>query len=220
MIADELVKRALSLAAPGERAILGIAGSPGSGKTTLAEELTARISERVPAAYVPMDGFHLADVELDRLGRRPRKGALDTFDGWGYLNMLRRLAARDEPEVYAPGFDRVIEQPIAGTIRVPREAAIVVTEGNYLLVTADPWGRIAPLLTECWFCRIPERTRLTRLIARHHEFGKDAAAAEAWATGPDQRNADLIEPTAVRAALIVSDGIVSDGIATNSHKIP
>jgi pantothenate kinase len=224
VIADSLVERVLQQARGRERVIIGIAGSPASGKSTLAQELTAQLNARAPARtaagarpeaapggapfaqYAPMDGFHLANAELVRLGRRDRKGAPDTFDGWGYVSLLRRLARRDEPAVYAPEFDRAIEEPVAGAVAVPRETVVVVTEGNYLLLEAAPWNAIPPLLTESWFCRLPEEVRLARLTERHHRFGKDLEQARRWATGPDQRNAEIIAPSAARAALIVTDG--------------
>lgn len=187
----------------GRRAIVGIAGAPGSGKSTLAGELIQRLHDLdCSVAGVPMDGFHLADVELRRLGMLDRKGAPETFDLGGYRTMLERLRARDE-DVWAPAFARDIEQPIAGSIPVSTEVSIVVTEGNYLLLSDGPWAAIRPLLDETWFCRLPEDVRLARLIARHVEFGKEPEAARLWATGPDQRNAELIETTGARADLLV-----------------
>jgi pantothenate kinase len=53
------------------RFVLGICGAPGAGKSSLAAHLAATM--RVPAAQVPMDGFHLADVELERQGVLARK---------------------------------------------------------------------------------------------------------------------------------------------------
>jgi pantothenate kinase len=150
-----------------------------------------------------MDGFHLADVELDRLGRRDRKGAPDTFDAAGYAALLRRLREEVDGTVYAPGFERVLEQPIAGAIPVPPTARLVVTEGNYLLLDTGAWAGVRPHLDEVWFCRIDEEERLRRLVARHEEFGKDHDEAVAWVLGTDQRNADLIETTRDRADLIV-----------------
>jgi len=197
---DELVERARALVRPGRRALLGIAGSPGAGKTTLVEALVAALGSQV--AHVPMDGFHLADVELDRLGRRDRKGASDTFDAHGYLALLRRLRA-DEPHiVYAPAFERDLEQPIAGAIAVLPEARLVITEGNYLLLDEGPWCEVAGVLDETWFCAVPDDVRRARLVARHVAFGKEPAAAEAWVQSVDEPNARLVEAARERADLI------------------
>jgi pantothenate kinase len=206
-----LVRRARSLVTGGRRAVLGIAGSPGAGKTTLAEELVAAIAEDAPAGWVvhvPMDGFHLADVELDRLGNRDRKGAPDTFDALGYAALLRRLHEDADEVIYAPGFERVIEQPVAGTIPVPRSARLIVTEGNYLLVDDDRWSRVRPLLTEVWYADLDEETRLQRLVDRHRRFGKDETTAIAWATGTDERNAAVIAATRERADLLVPASLI------------
>lgn len=190
--------------------MLGIAGSPGAGKTTLAEHLVRALNTDGPpwAAHVPMDGFHLADTELDRLGRRDRKGAPDTFDAAGYAALLRRLHEDTDEVVYAPGFERVLEQPIAGAIPVPPAARLVVTEGNYLLLTEGSWARVRPCLDEVWFCETDEEARIRRLIARHEEFGKDHETAVAWVLGTDQRNADLVTATRGRADLVVPAGVL------------
>ncbi|MER6073414.1 nucleoside/nucleotide kinase family protein [Streptomyces sp. NPDC001817] len=202
---DDLLDRARGLVRDGRRALLGIAGSPGAGKTTLAEHLVRALNADGPprAAHVPMDGFHLADAELDRLGRRDRKGAPDTFDAAGYAALLRRLRDDTDDVVYAPGFERVLEQPIAGAIPVPPAARLVVTEGNYLLLTEGSWARVRPCLDEVWFCETAEDERISRLVARHEEFGKDHETAVAWVRGTDQRNADLVAMTRGRADLVV-----------------
>ncbi|MER6128412.1 nucleoside/nucleotide kinase family protein [Streptomyces sp. NPDC001795] len=205
MTFDDLLKRAASLARPGRRAVLGITGSPGAGKTTLAEHVVRELNGDGPpwVTHVPMDGFHLADVELDRLGRRDRKGAPDTFDAAGYAALLRRLHEESEETVYAPGFERVLEQPIAGAIPVPPSTGLVVTEGNYLLLETGAWARVRRHLDEVWFCEIDEQERIRRLVARHEEFGKDHDTAVAWVLGTDQYNADLVATTRDRADLVV-----------------
>ncbi|MGN5381616.1 nucleoside/nucleotide kinase family protein [Streptomyces sp. MUSC 14] len=202
---DDLLARARGLVRDGRRAVLGIAGGPGAGKTTLAEQMVRALNGDGPpwAAHVPMDGFHLADAELDRLGRRDRKGAPDTFDAAGYAALLRRLREDAEEVVYAPGFERILEQPLAGAIPVVPAARLVVTEGNYLLLAEGSWARVRPCLDEVWFCEIAEDERIRRLVARHEEFGKDHDSAVAWVRGTDQRNADLVAATRGRADLVV-----------------
>ena len=203
MTYDDLLRRAAALVRPGRRAILGIAGSPGAGKTTLARRLVRDLGDL--AAHVPMDGFHLADVELDRLGRRDRKGAPDTFDAAGYAALLRRVREETGEVVYAPGFERVLEQPIAGAIPVAPTVRLVVTEGNYLLLGTGSWARVRGELDEVWFCAPDETDRVRRLVARHEEFGKTHEAAVAWVSGTDQRNADLVAGTRERADLVLTD---------------
>ncbi|MEU4107082.1 nucleoside/nucleotide kinase family protein [Streptomyces sp. NPDC048208] len=205
---DDLLLRARSLVTGGRPAILGIAGGPGAGKTTLAGHLVRALNADGPpwVAHVPMDGFHLADAELDRLGRRDRKGAPDTFDAAGYAALLRRLRERpaDADEVvYAPAFERDLEQPVAGSIPVPPSARLVVTEGNYLLLREGSWAGVRPLLDEVWYCEVAEPERVRRLVARHVEFGKEHTAAVAWVMGTDQRNAELIATTRDRADLVI-----------------
>jgi len=206
----DLVDRAAALADRG-RAVLGIAGSPGSGKSTLAARLRARLADRLGAdavAQLPMDGFHLADVELARLDRAHRKGAPDTFDAGGYAALLRRVRAHDEDVVYAPAFERDLEQPIAGAIPVPRSARIVLTEGNYLLLDDPAWRPVAAQLDETWFCALRADVRLARLLARHVAFGKGPAEAAAWVRAVDEPNAERVEATAGWADLVVPSTVL------------
>jgi pantothenate kinase len=190
------VERARGLAETGTRNILGIAGPPGGGKSTVARAVVAELGDQ--ARLVPMDGFHLAQSELVRLGRRDRMGAPDTFDAAGYAALLRRLKT-DEPVVYAPEFRREIEEPIAGAIAVPKSVPLVVTEGNYLLL----WPEIKPLLDETWYVETDEELRVQRLIQRHVEFGKTPEYARAWVMRSDERNAALVAQTASKADHLV-----------------
>ena len=195
-------------AARGGRVLVGIAGSPGSGKTTLARAVVERVNARAGsaapvAAYLPMDGFHLANTTLDALGRHDRKGAIDTFDARGFVALLERVATDREHTVYAPGFDRAVDEPVAASIAIPPEARLVVVEGNYLLVDAEPWSRIRALLAESWFVATPESVRLARLVDRHTRHGRTPKAAEAWARDVDGANATLIEAGRMRATRVV-----------------
>jgi pantothenate kinase len=195
--------RARALVRTGRRAILGIVGAPGSGKSTLAAHLAAALGPDT-AAVVPMDGFHLANGELERLGRRQRKGSPDTFDAAGYTALLRRLREPGENCVYAPQFHREFEESIAGAIPVPAETPLVITEGNYLLLDDGPWAGVRPLLDETWYVATDDATRLDRLVRRHAAHGKSLAEARAWSLGSDQRNAELIATSRGRADLVFS----------------
>lgn len=187
----------------GSRRMLGIAGAPGAGKSTLAARLAEQLGTQ--AVLVPMDGFHLADVALARLGRLARKGAPDTFDAGGYVALLQRLRTQrhgDGP-VWAPMFERELEQPLAGAIEVRAEVPLVITEGNYLLLEDGPFAQVRTMLDACWFVEVPEELRHERLIARHERFGKPPQAARDWALGPDEDNARLVAATRDRADVVV-----------------
>jgi pantothenate kinase len=203
-----LADRAAALAArddeADERAVLGITGPPGSGKSTLGEHLAAAVAALgVIVVRVPMDGFHLADDELTRLGRRDRKGAIDTFDVDGYAALLRRARTVRARTVYAPDFDRSVHQPIAGSIPVPPEARLVITEGNYLRSPDPAWRAVRGLLDEVWYCSLPDDERLGRLVARHERFGKTPDAARAWVARVDEPNAAAITAWRDTADLVV-----------------
>jgi pantothenate kinase len=202
---SELAGRALRLldrAPAGRRVLIGIAGAPGAGKTTLAERLASALTARDTAvAHVPMDGFHLADAALDLLGLRGRKGAPETFDAAGYAALLGRIAAGGT--VWAPAFERDLEQPIAQAILVPADARIIISEGNYLLMPAPEWRAVASWFDEVWFCQLDEGVRRARLISRHVQFGKTPDEAREWVERLDEVNARLVAATAPAADLLI-----------------
>ncbi|SOE92268.1 Panthothenate kinase [Burkholderia sp. D7] len=201
MIEDRFLARLHQLVADGRRRILGLVGAPGAGKSTLAQAILEALPGR--AVVVPMDGFHLANVELARLGRASRKGAEDTFDSAGYAALLERLRAqRDNELIYAPTFRREIEEPIAGAIPVMPDVPLVITEGNYLLLQQGHWKAVRPLLDEAWYLDVDPQLRVQRLIARHVQFGRDEDAAREWVQRTDEVNAALIESTRGHADLV------------------
>jgi pantothenate kinase len=191
-LAGELRHRA----ATGRRFLLGITGPPGAGKSTLAEALVRRLGE--DAALVPLDGFHLADEQLARLGRADRKGAPDTFDAAGFVALLRRLRDRDEPVVHAPRFRRELELAEAGAVGVGREVPLVVTEGSYLLCDG-PFAPVRRLLDEVWFLDVDDELRRARLVARHVAHGRTPEAAARWVETTDEPNARVVAATRARA---------------------
>jgi pantothenate kinase len=214
--ADQLARDAIALAGDSSRAILGVAGSPGAGKSTLVDALVAAIRTVKGddwVAHIPMDGFHLADAQLDRIGARGRKGAPDTFDAAGYAHLLERVTAEIDDAVYVPGFDRTLEQPLAAALVVLPSARLVVTEGNYLLLDYPHWARARRAMNAVWFVASEESERIERLVARHIEFGKTPEEARAWVAITDQRNSELVAGTVVRADRVIVNSAAGWGVS-------
>jgi len=196
----ELVTRAGALIVPGQRRLLGITGPPGAGKSTLASAICEALGD--VAAYVPMDGFHLSNEQLDKLGLRHRKGAPETFDAAGFVALLGRLRDAGESAVRAPAFRRDLDAVVPDAIVIPPSASLVVIEGNYLLLDAGLWRDVRRLLDETWYLRSDE-ARVERLIRRHIEAGKAPGQAAAFVQTSDEHNARVIGATEHRADLVI-----------------
>lgn len=198
---DELAERIGVLRLRADRVLIGIVGEPGAGKSTVSAAVLDILGG--DGVVVPMDGFHLSRRELTRLGRADRRGAYDTFDGFGYLQLIKRLRAADEPVVYAPDYVRGVEEAIAGSIAVNASIPVFVTEGNYLLDVASPWDGLRQLFDETWYVQASQQVRVERLIRRHVRFGMAEARARAWASDVDEINARRVRSVRDRADLII-----------------
>lgn len=200
----ELIGRHLDRREAGAgRLVVGIVGAPGAGKSTLATGLERILTAGgTTTALLPMDGFHLPQAELVRLGRRDRMGAADTFDTAGFVSTLRDVRSA-RAEVLAPGFDRDVEEPVPAAIRIPSTARVVITEGNWLLLAEDGWGEVGGLLDLTIAVAVDDAIRVPRLVARHVAHGKSPAAAAAWVQRSDEANAARILPTLALADVVV-----------------
>jgi pantothenate kinase len=196
---EEAIERAAAMAAAG-RSLLGIAGCPGAGKSTLSDAITGSVHSSV---VVPMDGFHMLNEDLVRLGRRDRKGAPDTFDADAYVALLDRVRRQTSEIITAPRYDRAASVPIPDAIVVDPHVALVITEGNYLLVDQPPWTGVRPLLDEVWFVDVEDAVRIPRLIARHIAFGKSPDEAGEWVMRSDEANAAVVAATRDMADVVV-----------------
>lgn len=181
------------LDARGGRLLVGITGPPGAGKSTLARAVLSGVGQ---GCYLPMDGFHLSNAELDGLGRRDRKGAADTFDAAGYVASLRLVAGEyGRRDVYVPDFDRARDEPVPAGLVIPADCRLVITEGNYLALPDGEWAAVRGLLDRLYYLDSPAAVRRERLIRRHVEGGRTPAAAAAWVDEVDEPNARLIAGT-------------------------
>jgi pantothenate kinase len=189
------------------RIVMGIAGPPAAGKSTLATSVTSALNQAHgpgTAVAVGMDGFHLANSELTRLGLAARKGAPETFDAFGFIALLRRLRAADDPVVYAPVYSRSVHESIGSAVPVPHDVRIVVVEGNYLLLPRPPWDQVRGLLDVAIYLDTPTGVRVESLVRRQRSRGLDRDAAVDWVHRSDEANAALIATTRDRADVVLS----------------
>lgn len=206
----EAAARAEALVAAGGRVVLGLVGPPGAGKSMISAAIVEALGEH-RAVVVPMDGFHLANQVLRAQGLADVKGNIATFDADGYAALLRRLAEQRADEiVYAPFFDRSLEESIGSAIRVDPQVPLVITEGNYLLSDGTAWERARACLTQCWYVDVPQDRRLHWLIDRHISHGRSPAAAREWVLRTDEANARLVAATADRADVRVQLPVIEE----------
>lgn len=203
--------RSLLDGAPGDgsapRVLVGLAGPPAAGKSTLSVALAAAfradLGER-GAIAVPMDGFHLSNSELHRLGLAHRKGAPETFDAAGFVHLLRRLRDERDRIVYAPSFNRTLNESIGSDIPVFPQTRLIVVEGNYLLLDTGDWGGVRPLLDLVIYIQAADPVRLGSLLRRQRARGLAEEEARDWVERSDEANARLIEMTRDHADLVLT----------------
>ncbi|WP_082224046.1 nucleoside triphosphate hydrolase [Pseudorhodobacter wandonensis] len=179
-----------ALVAQKPRIIVAVVGPPATGKSTFAEALNEEINTEnsLSAKIVPMDGFHLDNVQLDRLGLRSKKGAPETFDFDGFQLLLRRIKDLSNP-IYYPLFDRSLDKAIGGMGVLFPETNIVIVEGNYLLLDEDPWRELRQLFDYSIYLETPLDVLEERLIQRWIDNDHTEAEARERALSNDIPNA-------------------------------
>jgi pantothenate kinase len=180
------------------RYVFGLTGPPGSGKSTVA----AQLADALGAVVVPMDGFHLDNTELERRGLLDVKGAPETFDAAGFVQLVEQLRHAAGP-VSAPAFDRVADRTVDAAITVGSDDHVVIVEGNYLLLDRPPWASLTDLFDLTGYIDIDDATRVERLVARHVRHGRTPADAREFVCTSDEANAAIIATSRSRADVII-----------------
>ncbi|XBH67595.1 hypothetical protein VPH35_095953 [Triticum aestivum] len=200
--------------------IVGLAGPPGAGKSTVASEVVRRVNMRWSqkhakdsspnsnediATMLPMDGFHLYRSQLDAMEdpkeAHARRGAPWTFNPSLFLKCLQTL--KEEGSVYAPSFDHGVGDPVENDIFVKPQHKIVIVEGNYLLLEEDVWRDIRDMFDEKWFIDIDIDVSMQRVLQRHIGTGKEPDVAAWRISYNDRPNAELIMESKKAADLVI-----------------
>ncbi len=205
------------------RKVIGIAGPPGSGKSTLSARVVAFLNTGADgpdhAALVPMDGFHLDNSVLDARGLRAVKGAPDTFDVAGFVALVRQIRTGGADIGY-PVFDRVHDRTIAQAGCLRAMTRLVVVEGNYLLLRQGGWAALKGLFDATVMIAPPVEVLESRLIDRWIGHGLSRADALRRARGNDLANARLVMNDSAPADLLLSGGAAARPGASQAGAMP
>lgn len=197
----EIAKQIESVPLNNSRRIIAIAGAPASGKSTLAEALAEQISS---AQVVPMDGFHLSNEVLIGKGLLAVKGAPQTFDAAGFVEMVQSL--RKDGEHSFPTFDRTNDCVVPSGGFVPASTQTILVEGNYVMLNMPEWKALQPLWDFSIMLSYPMDVLKSRLCARWGHYGHTAEEALERASFNDIPNAKLVSERSFDADLVL-DGV-------------
>jgi len=186
--------------------LIGVAGIPASGKSTLAVLVVDKINQLLDerrseppstpestslknskAILVGLDGWHLTRAQLDAMPdpklAHDRRGSHWTFDAHSYVSFIRQLRDPLLPAsttITAPSFDHAVKDPCPHAISILPEHRIIVIEGLYTFLSLSPWVDAGRLLDERWLIELDPTVASNRLVKRHVKSGvaKDLEEAQ------------------------------------------
>ena len=189
---DEITGAVLDRAGSAKRFLIAIAGPPGAGKSTMADNLANGLKARgETAAVLPMDGFHMDNAVLIERGLLARKGIPETFDVRGFLDIVRAVRPADQ-EVLVPVFDRSRELAIASARPISPHDRFIIIEGNYLLFTQGKWADLDGIFDFTIMLAPPIEVLEERLWERWRGYKLSEEEASAKVYGNDLPNGRLI----------------------------
>ena len=192
---DCLIKIISQRSAAKSRFVVAIAGPPGSGKSTLSDHLAKCLGQS--AKVLPMDGFHLDNDRLQEMGLLQRKGAPETFNALGLLELMRKMRG-NETFLY-PTFDRKEDRTIPNAGRITQEDRIVLVEGNYLLLKTAPWSELSQFFDITVAMDVCRDTLQSRLIDRWISHGFSEPRAREKALSSDMVNVSYVQDKSCKA---------------------
>jgi len=185
----------------GRPLMIGIAGMPGSGKSTTADIVCRLVNDADPslcALVLPMDGFHYSRKELDEFEdpeeAHRRRGAPHTFDGEAFVRTIATLR-RNGCENW-PAFDHGVGDPVQGAITITRENRRILVEGLYLYLESTPWCLTHGMLDDCWYLRTTVDVAMSRVRRRHMSLGHTELVADHRIATNDRINAEIVSADA------------------------
>ncbi len=207
--------------------VVAVAGSVAVGKSTTARvlrTLIARWPQQPRTALVTTDNFLYPNAVLEQRGLMGRKGFPESYDRRALLRFVQQVKA-GAPQVSAPVYSHLAYDIVPGEKQTVRRPDVLILEGINVL-QPDPAGSLAladffdfsiyvdarPDDIRDWFLGRLRSLRDTAFTDPNSAFRRltevsaaeaDAFGTEVWTTINEVNLIENIQPTQVRATLVL-----------------